>query len=182
MFLADKGKRVIAADASYNMLAQARAKAETQGVGKVISFVQADIRNLPFADGAFDGLCSIHVLVHFPSPAQPLSEFARVVQHGGTVVVDLASGVLTRFYLRIKKMVSPSSFTYPDYYPSYTVMKKHLMEHKMEVRSVTPVKKMPTPVLHLLMCRMGLNMEPVLRILERFHYGAQKILRVINVG
>lgn len=49
--------------------------------------VQADLRDLPFADGAFDALVSSHVLEHIPDDAPALAELGRVVRRGGRAVI-----------------------------------------------------------------------------------------------
>jgi SAM-dependent methyltransferase len=61
--------------------------------GGVARLVQTDIRALPFPDGAFDLLLSLDVLPHF-SPGEeggPLSEFARVLEPGGILVLRCAA-------------------------------------------------------------------------------------------
>ncbi len=49
--------------------------------------VQADLRDLPFADGAFDALISSHVLEHIPDDAPALAELGRAVRRGGRAVI-----------------------------------------------------------------------------------------------
>ena len=51
--------------------------------------VQGDIRALPFADGAFDMVISLDVLVHMKPGEEPLParEFARVLAPGGLLVI-----------------------------------------------------------------------------------------------
>jgi SAM-dependent methyltransferase len=51
--------------------------------------VQADIRALPFGDGAFDLVLSVDVIAHLPRGEEPAAarELARVARRGGLVVV-----------------------------------------------------------------------------------------------
>ena len=72
-----------ALDFSANMLARAKPR----GVGLRLDWVLGDCMELPFADAQFD-----HVVLHLivavvPLPAQCLSEAARVLKPGGTVII-----------------------------------------------------------------------------------------------
>lgn len=51
--------------------------------------VQADIRHLPFRDGAFDALLSLDVIAHLEAPetTDAFAGFARVLRPGGLLVV-----------------------------------------------------------------------------------------------
>ena len=56
----------------------------------------ADIRELPFEDGAFDAVVSNSTLDHFPSPdeiAASLREINRVLRLGGVLLVTLDNGL-----------------------------------------------------------------------------------------
>jgi SAM-dependent methyltransferase len=48
--------------------------------------VRADMRNLPFADGAFGSVACIHAIEHVPDPERVVDEAARVLEPGGTAV------------------------------------------------------------------------------------------------
>jgi SAM-dependent methyltransferase len=52
-----------------------------------MSFWCADVDNLPFADGSFDGALSLNVLDCVPSPLQHLVEMGRVLKSGGRAVL-----------------------------------------------------------------------------------------------
>ena len=57
--------------------------------------IVADVRRLPFADGAFDVVVSISTLDHFPSPDDLRAGFAelrRVLAPSGEVIVTLDNG------------------------------------------------------------------------------------------
>ena len=52
-----------------------------------MSFWCADVDNLPFADGCFDGALSLNVLDCVPSPLQHLVEMGRVLKSGAPAVL-----------------------------------------------------------------------------------------------
>jgi SAM-dependent methyltransferase len=48
--------------------------------------VVADMRELPFADGSFGSVLSVHSVEHVPDPERVLAEVARVLEPDGTAV------------------------------------------------------------------------------------------------
>ncbi|MBI1802701.1 MAG: class I SAM-dependent methyltransferase [Chloroflexi bacterium] len=56
-------------------------------------FCAGSATNLPFPDGAFDGVWSIWVLEHINRPEDMLAEMRRVVKPGGSVFICAAYGV-----------------------------------------------------------------------------------------
>ncbi len=75
--------RYAALDFNSSMLSRARPR----GAGMTVDFVLGDSMALPFADAQFD-----HVVLHLivavtPEPRRCLSEAARVLKPGGTVIV-----------------------------------------------------------------------------------------------
>lgn len=91
-YLRELGHRVIGADASAAMLAQARTRLPDVG------FHRADLHRLPLADGAVDTVVCALALTHVPDLAPVLAEFARVLRPGGHLVVSDAH--LVQSYLR----------------------------------------------------------------------------------
>ncbi len=81
-WLNDMGLSVVGVDLSHTMLEVARRKGE-QGV----TFVQADLSCLPFADNTFDLAICNAVLEFTDDPASVLREGLRVVKPGGRLVV-----------------------------------------------------------------------------------------------
>lgn len=51
--------------------------------------VQADITDLPFADGDFDAIICSHVLEHVPDDAQAMRELRRVIKPTGWAVISV---------------------------------------------------------------------------------------------
>jgi ubiquinone/menaquinone biosynthesis C-methylase UbiE len=74
---------VVAVDASPRMVELAA----QPGVEAVV----ADMRQLPFADAAFDCVVANFVLYHVPDPAIAIAEFARVLQPGGILLTSTLS-------------------------------------------------------------------------------------------
>ena len=81
-FLASLGHQVTGIDSTPEMLGLAAAK-----VPKA-KFQTADLTATPFADGAFDlALCTL-ALTHCADLKPPMTELARVLRHGGHMVIS----------------------------------------------------------------------------------------------
>ena len=78
--------RVVGVDTSARMLELARENAAASGAATV-SFLVADGRALPFADGAFDVVLSHHTLHHLPDASELIREMQRVLRSGGALFV-----------------------------------------------------------------------------------------------
>jgi ubiquinone/menaquinone biosynthesis C-methylase UbiE len=85
--LAPAARRLLGIDRSPEMLAEARARLETQHLDAV-QLVRADLAALPLADRSVDAICSSLALHHVAQPAAVIAEFARAVRPGGSVVVS----------------------------------------------------------------------------------------------
>ena len=86
------GARVSGIDASPDMIATARRKAEKQGVAT--DFRLAAVEELPFEKAEFDVVLSSLMLHHLPDDVklQGLAEISRVLKPGGRLVaVDLGA-------------------------------------------------------------------------------------------
>jgi ArsR family transcriptional regulator len=85
--LAPRVKRVVAVDASPEMLAAAKRRA--RGLANV-EFHRADLAQLPVAAGSCDAALLLLALTHVEEPAAAVAEMARILKPGGrAVVVDL---------------------------------------------------------------------------------------------
>jgi len=60
-----------------------------------VSFYQADVFRLPFADGTFDRIFSIGVLHHTPDTKAAFQKLVRLVRPGGRVAIWVYSSDLT---------------------------------------------------------------------------------------
>lgn len=86
---------IVGFDLSAEMLRRARERLSSDRP----FFVAADMMQMPFRDNSFDCITCGYVLEHIPDPLPGLSEFARVLRPGGTVLLlvteDSLSGMLT---------------------------------------------------------------------------------------
>ncbi|MDI6880713.1 MAG: demethylmenaquinone methyltransferase [Desulfitobacteriaceae bacterium] len=89
---------IVGLDFSDNMLEVGREQVEKSPFSKVITFIQGDALNLPFADDSFDGATVGWGLRNLPDLSQGIREMARVVRPGSKVVsLDMAKPTLPVF-------------------------------------------------------------------------------------
>ena len=77
------GREVIGVDLSPEMLAVARRRLPQHAL------VEADFTRLPFEDGRFDVVISVHALLFAQDPVAALSEWRRVSRPGGRVSLSV---------------------------------------------------------------------------------------------
>jgi ubiquinone/menaquinone biosynthesis C-methylase UbiE len=84
------------------------AAARNLGHHSNVAFYQADIMNLPFADGTFDVVYSIGVLHHTPDTKQAFLKLSRLVKPGGRIAIWVYSTILRlMFGGELLRMVTP---------------------------------------------------------------------------
>ena len=76
------GSVVVGIDLRDKYIDYARRRAESEGL-KNVTFETADVRALPFPDGAFDIIWTKYLLQWVAEPMQAMREFARVLKPGG---------------------------------------------------------------------------------------------------
>jgi demethylmenaquinone methyltransferase / 2-methoxy-6-polyprenyl-1,4-benzoquinol methylase len=76
---------VVGLDQSPEMLAAARARFATAGVGERIDLVEGEAERLPFADASFDVLTFTYLLRYVDDPAATVRELTRVLRPGGRI-------------------------------------------------------------------------------------------------
>ena len=87
-YLAEIGHKVIGVDASPEMLARAREKVP-EG-----EFYEADVYELPLADGSADLVVCTIALSHVPDLERALNEIVRVLRPNGHLVISDSRGVV----------------------------------------------------------------------------------------
>lgn len=88
-YLSTQGVRTIGIDLSYNMLKIGKSRRNVS-----IPLIQADMKYLPFADGAFEGELIAYSLLHVRKARAPavLRELRRVCKDGGSALLLLKEG------------------------------------------------------------------------------------------
>jgi len=84
--LSRRAERIIAVDASPEMLEEARKRVAASGIDG-IDFRLGDLAHLPFQDGEVDAVVANMVLHHAPEPAQAVAEIHRVLRPGGKLLL-----------------------------------------------------------------------------------------------
>lgn len=91
VLLASRGFLVTGSDFSADALALAPETLRRYGVEDRVVLRQGDLMNLPFKDGEFSYILCWGVLMHVPNVERALSELARVLAPGGTLVTSEAN-------------------------------------------------------------------------------------------
>ena len=81
-------ERIVLMDYSLTQMQQAQARL---GCSEQYVYVAADVYRLPFVDGLFDGATMIRVLHHIAKPQAALQQIRRVLESGGTFILEFAS-------------------------------------------------------------------------------------------
>jgi demethylmenaquinone methyltransferase/2-methoxy-6-polyprenyl-1,4-benzoquinol methylase len=76
---------IVGLDLSDQMLAQGMANVRDAGLGERVGLVLGRGEQLPFEDGAFDGLTFTYLLRYVADPAATIAELARVVEPGAPI-------------------------------------------------------------------------------------------------
>lgn len=85
--LVERGCRVIGADASATMVAQATTRNRAACRDGRARLVHGDGATLPFADGSADAALTVHTVYFVPDLAPVLVEIRRVLRPGGCLVI-----------------------------------------------------------------------------------------------
>lgn len=86
--LVDMGHRPVSADLSYEMLRQARSIA---GPLPGAAWANSEVEKLPFRDASFDNVLAIGVLAYASDTLAALTELARVLKPGGTLITQCSN-------------------------------------------------------------------------------------------
>jgi ubiquinone/menaquinone biosynthesis C-methylase UbiE len=93
-YLADQGLEVTAVDLTYNMLQVARSRAAEENITGM-SCVQGNGRQLPFADGTFDGVISVRFFHLIPVEMHRpfILDMWRILKPGNAMVLQFNSAI-----------------------------------------------------------------------------------------
>ncbi len=101
--LADIGARPVGLDKDPKMLEAAKIKLPG------VSFVKADLSEMPFKAGAFDRVVSVCALEFVTEPFSVFREFKRVLSQGGTLILGFLNISSPWARARLKKSEDPGS-------------------------------------------------------------------------
>ena len=99
---AKSGAIVTGVDIAPNLLAQARNRAQAEGV--TATFDEGDAEKLPYADSSFDTVMTMFGAMFAPRPELAASELLRVCRSGGTIA--MANWTSTGFIGKMFKVIS----------------------------------------------------------------------------
>jgi ubiquinone/menaquinone biosynthesis C-methylase UbiE len=109
-YLASLGHKVIGVDTSPEMLARARQKVP-EG-----EFYEVDLYDVPLADDSVDVVVCAIALAHVPDLDRALTEFVRVLQANGHLVISDSRGLIGDIGLPLVKVGPDGNF---GYMPTY---------------------------------------------------------------
>ena len=156
--LAPHVRQAVGLDLSSGMLREARKRD--------LQVVQASVTDIPFADGAFDVVCSFKVLAHVQPIAKALAELGRVLRPSGRLIAEFYNPLSLRYLVkRLKPPTAISSQTSDEAvftrYDSLEQIRGYL-PGDLEIEAVRGIRIL-TPVSH--MHRLPL-IGPALRFAE----------------
>lgn len=175
IYLAKRGKEVVAIDTSKEMITIAREKSKQEGCDK-INFIISDVEYLPFKKEVFDGVCSIHVLIHFETRDKIIYEFSRVLRINGIVVFDVPNVMVSKGYCKIMKTLGKTTFE--DYYYDLKEIQGLFLINSIKMIARTKFVKIPRLFLHFLICTLKFTfLIKVVGKIEKYNFGATSIIK-----
>ena len=101
------GAIVTGVDIATNLLEQARARAESEGL--TVQFDEGDAEHLPYADAAFDEVVSMFGAMFAPRPELVAAELVRVCRSGGRIAMAnwTPAGFAGQMFKTVGKHVPP---------------------------------------------------------------------------
>lgn len=86
LYLSEKGLDCSGIDPSQNMLNIFKEKAKMNGLK--VNIKKGDIEKIPFKENSFDGVYTMHVLMHMPDYKKAFEEMRRVLKPNGKLIMD----------------------------------------------------------------------------------------------
>lgn len=103
----------------------------------------ADAAHLPFEDGSFDTVIGMGLLDYVPSPADVLTEIARVLKHGGEAILTIpkSPSIFSLLRTRFGNFIKRSLFRLPPVGNVQTraSLEKLMEETGFETRELRPI-------------------------------------------
>jgi len=128
------GARVTGVDIAANLIAQARARAQAEGVD--VQFDEGDAEALPYESGAFDVVVSLIGAMFAPRPERVAAELVRVCRPGGRIVMAnwTPSGFVGLMFKTIGKHVLPPPMPSPLLWGDEGSVRERLREGVSELQ------------------------------------------------
>ncbi len=120
--------------------------------GRKLNVVQASVTHIPFADGAFDLVCSFKVLAHVQPIEKALAELGRVLRPSGRLIAEFYNPLSLRYLVKRLKPPTAISLQTSDEavytrYDSLAQIRRYL-PRDLEIETVRGIRIL-TPVSHL---------------------------------
>jgi 2-polyprenyl-3-methyl-5-hydroxy-6-metoxy-1,4-benzoquinol methylase len=134
---ARRGAIVTGVDIAANLLEQARARAESEGL--TIQFDEGDAENLPYADASFDEIVSMYGAMFAPRPELVAAELARVCRPGGRIAMAnwTPEGFIGQMFKIGAKYVPPPNMPSPLKWGDEEIVRERLRDGIADLR-LTP--------------------------------------------
>ena len=132
------GATVTGTDIATNLLEQARARAESEGLK--VQFDEGDAENLPYGDEAFDVVVTMFGAMFAPRPELVSSELVRVTRSGGRIAManwTPAGFIGQMFKLTGKHVPPPPNMPSPIKWGDEETVRERLREGIAELK-LTP--------------------------------------------
>jgi SAM-dependent methyltransferase len=106
---AEFGCRVTGVDLVKEYITAAEMLTERLGQSSLVKFRQADMTDLPFNDGSFDGAWTIHTQMNIEDKGKLFNEVSRVLKPGGLFIIyEICAGPLSPPYFPVPWANDPS--------------------------------------------------------------------------
>jgi SAM-dependent methyltransferase len=134
-FLAARaGAEVTGCDIASNLIEQARARAEREGVA--IRFDEGDAEALPYPDASFDLVTSLFGAMFAPRPERVAAELTRVCRPGGRIAMGnwTPESFPGQFFRTVGRHVPPPPMPAPTLWGDEATVRERLREGIAELR------------------------------------------------
>lgn len=132
IFLSQQGAFVVSLDYSIQSLSMIQSQLRTQSS---VAVCCGDAFELPFEDETFDIVFHQGLLEHFRNPDDLIAENARVLKHGGILLVDVPQRY--HYYTWIKHIMIPLGLWFAGWETEYTAaeLERLIAKHSFTIMS-----------------------------------------------